>query len=73
MGPIGCLLLMISLAFTLGTSFLVMWFLSYNNPLLAFLFILLIVLTAFFALTKALKDLKRGELRPEDYFDDDDE
>lgn len=73
MGPIGCLLLIISLGFTLGTSLLVMWFLSYDNPLLAIIFVLLIVLTAWFTITKALKDLKSGELRPEDYFDDDDD
>ena len=73
MGLIGCFLLMISLVFTLGTCFLVMWFLSYDNPLLAFIFVILILLTSWLAITKALKDLKSGELRPEDYFDDDDD
>lgn len=71
MGPIGCLLLIVSLVFTLGTSFLVMWFFLYNQPGLAMVIVLLLVIFSIVVTRKAIKDLKRGELRPEDYFDDD--
>jgi hypothetical protein len=73
MNEIGCLLLMICVVFLLAFSFLMMWFVAGDNPWIWLIFLSLIGTAAYVALSKSLRDLRRGDLTADELWDDEDE
>jgi hypothetical protein len=71
MGPIGCLLTIFSVGGSLFLAAMAIWFFTYRHPAIGFLAAAFFVLVGVIAARKAVSDLRRGDLRPEDYFDDD--